>query len=44
MHMAQVLLAMGRREDASTHVRLAGDLKPDPMIQKRLNELIEKLR
>ncbi len=44
MHMAQVLLAVGRKEDAKTHVRSAGDLKPDPMIQKRLNELIEKLR
>jgi tetratricopeptide (TPR) repeat protein len=44
MHMAQVLLAMDRRDDATTHVRAAGDLKPNPMIQKQLNELIEKLR
>lgn len=44
VHLAQVLLAMGRTDDAKTHVRAAGDLKPDPMLQKQLNALIEKLR
>ncbi len=44
LHLAQVLLAMGRRDEAKTYAAAAGDLKPDPMLQKQINALIEKLR
>lgn len=44
LHLAQVLLELGRKEDARTHARAAGDLKPDAATQKQINDLIEKAR
>jgi hypothetical protein len=44
IHFAQILLEEGQKEDAKTHLRAAGDLKPDAATQKQINDLIEKTR
>ncbi len=43
-HLAQILLEAGQKDEARTYLNAAGDLKPDPVLQKQINALIEKLR
>jgi tetratricopeptide (TPR) repeat protein len=44
IHLAQVLLDLGRKQEAQSHVTAAGDLNPDPMQMKQIKALIERLR
>jgi tetratricopeptide (TPR) repeat protein len=44
VHLAQILLEQGKKEEARSHLRAAGDLKPDSATQKQINDLIERLR
>ncbi len=44
VHLAQVLLDVGRKDDAKMYLQAAGNLKPDAVLQKQINSLIERLR
>ncbi|MDZ4830004.1 MAG: tetratricopeptide repeat protein [Phycisphaerae bacterium] len=43
-HLAEIMADEGRKDDAKASLRSAGDLNKDPVLQKRINALIEKLR
>jgi tetratricopeptide (TPR) repeat protein len=43
-HLAQIMLEENRAEEARRYLRAAGDLKPDPVLQAKINDLIERLR
>lgn len=43
-HLAQIMLDDNRPEDARRYLQAAGDLKPDPVLQGKINELIQRLR
>ncbi|MDZ4754293.1 MAG: tetratricopeptide repeat protein [Phycisphaerae bacterium] len=44
VHMAEILIATERKDEAMTHIKRAGDLKPDATLQKRINTILEQLR
>lgn len=43
-HLAEILAAEGNKEGARTYLRSAGDKGPDPSLQAKINELLEKVR